>query len=211
MSSALLRPSKTRSRLVLVLIGLCFLAPILIALAFQSPFMHFRPAASKNFGELINPVQLVEATSFQTLLETPPGPREANWSLLYLPPAACGACTAELDLLAHIRQAMGRELDRVQLEVISERRFELPKEAGFTVRLAATDQQQALLTRLGLSDGGLVILDPLRNAMMRYPSQFDGSKVRKDLARLLKASQVGKSQSTGVIAAAYQASSGLES
>lgn len=201
MSSALLRPSKSRSRLALVLIGLCFLAPILIALAFQSPLLRFSPAPSKNLGELIHPVQPIEATAFQTLLDIPPGPREANWSLVYLPPAGCGACTAELDLLAHIRQAMGRELDRVQLEIISDRRFELPKEAAFTVRLAAADQQQALLARLGLKDGGLVILDPLRNAMMRYPSQFDGSKVRKDLARLLKASQVGKSQSSGVIAA----------
>ena len=58
---------------------------------------------------------------------------------------------------------------------------------------------EALLQELGLQAGGLVILDPLRNAMMRYPSAFDGSKVRKDLARLLKASQVGKKQSTGVI------------
>lgn len=201
MSSSLLAPSKSRSRLALILIGLCFLAPILIALAFQSPLMRFSPAPTKNLGELIHPVQPIDATEFDTLLAIAPGPREANWGLVYLPPAACGACTAELDLLAHIRQAMGRDLDRVQLEVISAQRFDLPKEAGFSVRLASRDQYQALVARLGLVDGGLVILDPLRNAMMRYPSQFDGSKVRKDLARLLKASQVGKSQSSGVIAA----------
>ena len=211
MSSALLTPSKSRSRLALVLIGLCFLAPILIALAFQSPLLRFSPAPSKNLGELIHPVQAIPAAEFETLVEIPPGPREANWSLLYLPPDACGACTTELALLAHIRQAMGRNLDRVQLEIISARRFELPLEAGFSIRLAANDQQQALLARLGLSGGGLVIMDPLRNAMMRYPSQFDGSKVRKDLARLLKASQVGKSQSSGVIAAAPRPTAGQRS
>jgi hypothetical protein len=198
-SNSALPPSKTRSRLVLLLIALCFMAPILTALLLQSPLLRYQAEPTRNFGALIKPVVPISVSALLTTQIAADAKVEAQWTLLYIAPADCGSCSKELDLLAHIRQATGREIDRVKLEVISAQNLNLPKEAGFTVRTGTPEQLQNLRQQLGLNQGGLVIVDPLRNAMMRYPSDFDGSKVRKDLARLLKASQVGKSQSSGVI------------
>jgi hypothetical protein len=192
-------PSKTRSRVVLLLLALCFMAPILTALLLQSPLLRYQAEPTRNFGELLQPVVPISVAALVTTQIAADAKVEAQWTLLFIAPAQCGNCAAQLDLLAHIRQATGRELDRVKLEVISAQNLNLPAQAGFTVRTGTPAQLQNLTQQLGLNQGGLVIVDPLRNAMMRYPSDFDGSKVRKDLARLLKASQVGKSQSSGVI------------
>jgi hypothetical protein len=200
---SVLKPSAARSRAVLVLIALCFLTPIVAALLLQSPWLHLSAKPTKNFGELIFPVVPIQSTQWQALQRAPALAVEAQWTLLYLPPESCGACVAQTSLLAHIRTAAGRELDRVRLELVSERAFALPPEATFSVYQADRTTLAALRGALGLAGGGVVIVDPLRNAMMRFPNDaqgnFDGSKVRKDMARLLKASQVGKSQSTGVI------------
>ncbi len=196
---------KLRGRLTLGLIALCFGAPVFLALLFQSPLLNYHPAPTKNLGELINPVIALPEpdgganTDLVTTQSAPVINAEAQWTMLYFPPAACGACVEQTSLLAHVRQAMGRELGRVKLELISTNKFTLPPEANFTVRHAEAKKYTALLQSLGLTDGGVVLLDPLRNAMMRYPANFDGSKIRKDLARLLKASQLGKKQSSGVI------------
>jgi hypothetical protein len=194
--------SKLRSRFTLVLIALCFGAPIFFALLFQSPLLNYRPAPTKNFGVLISPVVPIPAPGVIGGAITQSAVQlnvEAQWTVLYLPPSQCGACVEQTSLLAHIRLAMGRDLDRVRLALISENAFVLPKAAEFTVRRTAPKAQLALLKNLGLEQGGVVLVDPLGNAMMRYPAEFDGTKIRKDLARLLKASQVGKQQSSGVI------------
>ena len=203
MNSPVPAPSKLRSRLTLGLIALCFGAPIFLAILFQSPLLNYHPAPTKNLGELISPVvALPDDNTTAGLVTTQSAPiinADAQWTMLYFPPTECGACVEQTSLLAHIRLAMGRELGRVKLELISPSNFTLPPEANFTVRRSDATKHAALLRSLGLIEGGVVLLDPLRNAMMRYPAHFDGSKIRKDLARLLKASQLGKKQSSGVI------------
>ena len=198
-------PSKLRARLTLGLIALCFGTPVFLALLFQSPLLNYRPAPTKNLGELISPVVALpelDKDSNANLVTTQSAAvtnADAQWTMLYFPPTACGNCVEQTSLLAHVRLAMGRELGRVKLELISPSAFALPPEANFTVRRSNAKKHAALLQSLGLTEGGVVLLDPLRNAMMRYPANFDGSKIRKDLARLLKASQLGKKQSSGVI------------
>ena len=204
-------PSQLRGRLILGLIALCFAAPVFLAILFQSPLLNYHPTPTKNLGELISPVVAIpesrrlgdtaDATGddFVTTQSAPVINADGQWTILYLAPAACGTCIEQTSLLAHVRLAMGRELGRVKLELISPSSFTLPLEANFTVRRSDPNKHAVLLKRLGLIDGGVVLLDPLRNAMMRYPASFDGSKIRKDLARLLKASQLGKKQSSGVM------------
>ncbi len=196
-------PSKSRGRFTLILIAMCFAAPVFLAMLFQSPLLNYRPAPTKNLGELISPVVPVAMPGPNTgLVTTQSAPEiiaDAQWTLLYLAPSACGSCIEQTSMLAHVRLAMGRELSRVKLELISPNAITLPPEANFTVRRFDAIKHSALLQSLGLNDGGVVLLDPLRNAMMRYPANFDGSKIRKDLARLLKASQLGKKQSTGIM------------
>ena len=103
-----------------------------------------------------------------------------------------------LKLLETIREAQGRHIDRVRLEVIET----APISAGsaWRVKTFSPEALALLRTQLGLPEtGGVVILDPFRNAMLRHSGAFDGSKLRKDLARILRISQAGKPQSEGLI------------
>jgi hypothetical protein len=189
-----------RSKLPLILIALCFFAPVVAAWFLQSPLSDFKATATKNFGDLITPVVPINRQGLQVLQSAQKSNAEAQWTMLYLPAPDCGTCAERIELLAHIRQATGRNIDRVNLEVISDRRFDLPPQAQISTFLAPAPQWQMLLNTLQLpAQGGLVILDPLGNAVMRFPADFDGTQVRKDLTRLLKVSQTGKSKSTGVM------------
>jgi hypothetical protein len=55
----------------------------------------------------------------------------------------------------------------------------------------------ALLAKLnkareqGVVDGMLFLMDPLGNIMMQYEPDFDPYKVKSDLRKLLKISQIG--------------------
>ncbi len=198
------KPNRARSRTVLIMLALCFVAPIAIALALQSSWIDYNPAPTRNFGALISPVVAVQNASAAIRQQAPANAAEAQWTLLYVP-GACGACTQELDLLAHIRQATGREMSRVNLTIWAVQDFTLPPAQakfsvhGFDARTLAQWKQQ-----LGLPEqGGVVFVDPLGNAMLRHVpannGELDGSKIRKDLMRLLRAAQAGKRQSTGIM------------
>jgi hypothetical protein len=41
------------------------------------------------------------------------------------------------------------------------------------------------------SAGTLLVMDPLGNLMMKYPADYDPYKVRNDLSKLLRISQIG--------------------
>jgi hypothetical protein len=43
----------------------------------------------------------------------------------------------------------------------------------------------------GKADDHVYLIDPLGNLMMRFPKDADPSKVKKDIAKLLKASAIG--------------------
>ena len=49
----------------------------------------------------------------------------------------------------------------------------------------------AAVSKGGISDGMLFLIDPLGNLMMQYEPGFDPYKVKNDLLHLLKISQIG--------------------
>ncbi len=194
-SRAAMPGSQTRSRLTLILLFALFFAPVAISLLLQTPMFHYNAPATKNLGTMISPVQpVLDGPARQAGLQTNAA---APWTLLLVPGEQ--ATSAEtLKLLETIREAQGRHIDRVRLEVIET----APIDAGATWRVK-TFKPEALAElrqQLGLPEtGGVVILDPFRNAMLRHDGSFDGSKLRKDLARILRISQAGKPQSEGLI------------
>jgi len=172
-----------------------FFAPVAISLLLQTPMFHYNAPATKNFGVMISPVIPVEeGTARQIGLQTN---ASAPWTMLVVPGDG-GVDPATLKLLETIRESQGRHVNRVRLEVIETRAID----AGATWRVKTFTPEALVLlrTQLGLPEtGGVVILDPFRNAMLRHSGAFDGSKLRKDLARILRISQVGKPQSEGLI------------
>ncbi len=170
-----------KRRLQLTLIVLAFLLPAVIAILLQTRWLHWDPASTRNRGELIRPVLALAAGSDALIAD---GHR---WGVLVRMPAACDAgCERRLALLGRVREAQGKEMERVRmLAWTPEGRPAAPPWTDWR-----PDARQQELLRLG--EGETALIDPLGNAMMRYRADADPSDVRKDLAHLLRWSKVGK-------------------
>lgn len=170
-----------QQRAQLILIMLAFLLPAVIALLMQTSWFHWQPEGTRNRGELIAPVlALVHAGQLAD------GHR---WSVVVRVPTACDVnCEQRLTLLSRIREASGKEMDRVQMVAWTD------AERALTTEWSARWQPDSASTveSLGVPEGGIVLVDPLGNAMMRYGVDADPTDVRKDLAHLLRWSTVGK-------------------
>jgi hypothetical protein len=168
-------------RLQLTLILAAFLLPAIIALLLQTRWFHWEPESTKNRGQLISPV--VALAPAELLAD---GHR---WSVVVRFPIQCDAnCEQRLTLLSRIREASGKEMDRVQMVAWVGEQRALASEWS-TRWQPATD---ALVETVGVPEAGVMLVDPLGNAMMRYSADADPTDVRKDLAHLLRWSTVGK-------------------
>lgn len=171
-----------KRRLQLVLIILAFAVPALVATLMQTRWFHWEPTSTRNHGELIKPV-----VALPPLGDAGPVADGHRWTVLVRLPAQCDAgCTRRIALIGRVREAQGKEMDRVQM-------LAWPAPGG-TVEApyAAWQPAGAIADALSLAEGAVVLIDPLGNAMMRYRSDADPTGVRKDVAHLLRWSKVGK-------------------
>lgn len=183
--SAPARPATKRLQLILIM--LAFAAPVLLAVALNTPWFRLTPDSTRNHGELISPViALADLGLDERGAAT--GEGIGLWTLLWLPDTSSGKtdCAATLDLLRRLRLAEGRRLDRVRIAYDAS----CTESAGEGQLQLAANTSSSVRQRLGKP--GLLLLDPYGNAMMRYPLDFNGSAVKKDLDRLLRYSQAGK-------------------
>jgi hypothetical protein len=184
---------QNKGRTVLVGLFLMFMTPICIALALQTPLMHWDPTETRNHGELIQPPvsvrQLVDA------LKEPDGePKRQNvWTLLFLPNGHCGpACDEALDLLRRVRETQGRKMSEVRVLMLLDPEDPWNTETGNpalrVLQAPSTEAISGVRQQLGLGDAeaGLFMVDPGGLAMMRYRVPIDGTAVRKDLGVLLR-------------------------
>jgi hypothetical protein len=171
---------KPRS-LQLTLIFLAFAAPVTIAVLLQTPWFHYEPTSTRNRGELIQPVLPIAADESTRALFAD----NHHWSVLVRFPAECtGPCAERLTLLSRLRQAAGKEMDRVKLVAWVEGEAN-PGEPWTVFRAPEA-------FGLVLEPGAVALVDPIGNAMMRYRSDADPTDVRKDLAHLLRWSKTGE-------------------
>lgn len=88
----------------LLLIVAIFAAPVIAAVFLNSRWSDFQPEATRNRGELIEPVWPIE------------GAQSDRWQMVYLTPEPCNAaCLARQDELARVRRALGREGEKMEL------------------------------------------------------------------------------------------------
>lgn len=184
---------KTKGRAVLVGLFLMFMTPICIALALQSPLMHWDPTETRNHGELIQPP--VSVRELVDALKEPEGQarREGVWTLLFLPDGRCGpACDEALDLLRRVRETQGRKMSEVRVLMLLDSEDPWDVESGNpalrVLQAPSTEAYAEVRSRLGLgaAEAGLFTVDPGGLAMMRYRAPIDGTAVRKDLGVLLR-------------------------
>jgi hypothetical protein len=179
--------ARPRNRKILLLIGLCFAAPMLVSLILTRA--GWMPSGRKNYGELLSsPMPLINAPLIDGTIfmwKTP----EWYWTLLVRVPNDCiAACREQLDLIPNLRDALARDATKLRIAIADP----LPEGALLrqehgVYRLAEpidTSVNNALLKPSGFPR--LVLVDPNGYVIMRYPEQADLSKVRKDLAKLLK-------------------------
>jgi hypothetical protein len=174
-----------RARAKLVLLGLFFAAPLLLAwLAYR---MQWAPGTRSNYGELISPPRPLAGAPLAAL--------RGKWVLVSFDAAACDDyCRKKLYFMRQLRRAQGKDQARVERLWLLTDAARPP--AGLLADFEGTrvEPAGALAARFPVSGAlsdHLYLVDPLGNLMMRYPREPDPSRMLKDLQRLLKVSGIG--------------------
>ena len=197
------QPPKPRwqSRALIVVIALTAVVPFTLAWYYaRHPELIEK---TSNYGSLIQPVRQLDVVSLlskplRTLDEL--GQIRGRWLLLQ---AAAGDCGPECaDTLHKTHQGwlmLNKEMPRVKRLLLvepSSGAADSPAVKGDDALLIAGSDpamMRELAAALGkpLTDGMVVLLDPLGNLVLWYDGGFDPYKMVKDLKHLLKASQIG--------------------
>ena len=156
-----------------------------------------------NNGELISPPLTTEPNDFtgydafsaENIKEL-----QGHWLLInVLPQPQCAeACQDGLYKTHQITLMMGKDIARIRrLAVIFDPAQQpLPKQWQDDARLlkvvpSAKLQETIRTIDSNIAPGGLLVMDPLGNLMMKYAPGYDPYKVRNDLSKLLRISQIG--------------------
>jgi hypothetical protein len=169
-----------------------------------SYFTYFviRPEGRTNYGELITPPRELPATLVGRDLDDRPTPLaglRGQWSLVVVAPSACdAACEQRLLWQRQVREALGREKDRVDKVwlVTDEQPLRAPLRQAIdappavrAVRVPAQGLAGWLQPAAGQAvEDHLYLVDPMGHWMMRWPVDVEPGRLKRDLERLLRAS-----------------------
>jgi hypothetical protein len=161
----------------------------------------FRPEGRTNYGALLTPLRSVESLGGVT----PEGEKftlgqlEGRWVMVTVDSGACAkACEDKLYSMRQVRLTTGKDRDRIERVLLVGDDAALPErirkdyEGMLVARLAPGTAASALPAATGgdVSDH-IFIVDPLGNLVMRFPKNADPNRMKKDIARLLRASRIG--------------------
>jgi hypothetical protein len=161
-----------------------------------------KPQGRTNYGDLIDPRRYPMPQLGAASLDGKPASLEdykGKWILMQVGGAQCAQpCQARLYQMRQLRLAQGKEMDRVErVWLITD---DKPVD---TMLLRLYDGTRMLRVDparvqawLPADAGGtpadhMYMIDPLGNLMMRFPRDADPNKVKKDIAKLLRASSIG--------------------
>lgn len=161
-----------------------------------------RPEGRTNHGALIQPARTMPepaALPLRNLQGAPvlPASLKGQWLLVSVAGGACDpVCEKTLYLQRQLRESLGRDKDRIdRVWLVTDgaalRDALLPALQQATVlRVAQEDLARWLQPESGrqLTDH-LYLVDPRGDWMMRFPADVDFTKAKRDLSRLLKASE----------------------
>ena len=186
-------------RIKMLLVWAVCAAPVV-----ASYFMYYvvRPEGRTNHGALIQPVRAMPdaaALPLRDLQGAPvrPGSLKGQWLLVSVAGGACeSVCEKTLYLQRQLRESLGRDKDRM------DRVWLITDEAPVRAPLMPALQQATVLrtdasalARWLQPESGrqiadhLYLVDPRGDWMMRFPADMDFTKAKRDLTRLLKASE----------------------
>ncbi|GAB3540242.1 cytochrome c oxidase subunit I [Noviherbaspirillum agri] len=161
-----------------------------------------KPQGRTNYGELIDPRAHPMPALAATTLDGKPVALESlkgKWIMLQVGSADCPPdCERRLYEMRQLRLAQGKEKNRIErVWLITDNKpleTMLMREYDGTYMLRVKPETVAGWlppdTGTAVTDH-IYMIDPLGNLMMRFPKGGDPNKVKKDIAKLLKASRIG--------------------
>jgi len=193
-------PSHWRRYRALYLLLVVCVAPVI---ASYTAYYFLRPEGRTNYGTLMQPQRPLPALSLRRLdgSTMAASTLRGAWTLVQVDGGACDAqCEKKLWQMRQVRLTTGRDVDRVQrlwlivddtpLATVLMREFD-----GTLFLRARADEVARFLPLPGRPGAQLAdhiwLIDPLGNLMLRWPKDADPNRMKKDLAKLLKASRIG--------------------
>jgi len=161
-----------------------------------------KPQGRTNYGALLDPRAYPLPALGATTLDGKPSELDAlkgKWIMLQVAGGDCDdACHKRLHDMRQLRLAQGKDMDRIErvwlitdnqpLETMLIREYDGTR----MLRVKPDAIRQWLPAEQGtLPQDHIYMIDPLGNLMMRFPKDADPNKIKKDLAKLLKASRIG--------------------
>ncbi len=191
---------KKSNRRKLVMVLVVFSLPVVAATLMY--LSGWKPAATVNHGELIQPVRLIEDRTMQALdgKAVKFSELHGKWTMVYFDSASCAEeCMKQLYVMRQTHISQGKDQERVQRvfiltddKAIDNLAAKLSDYAGMQVWKG----DKTVLSKLALEFGmeseavtagrAIYLIDPQGNLMMRYVAGIDPAGIRKDLVRLLK-------------------------
>lgn len=172
-----------------------FFIPVLLAVLLHSRWLDWRPAATRNYGELIQPVvplgpfELRDDMGEMLRLEDLLG----RWQLVHVVPAGCGErCLEAMYWLRQVRAAQDRHQPDIGILLLSGQPLSRDirvgvRELARDIRRLAGPAAREIIGRFPDTDAqpASYILDPAGNIILAYQADADPNGIRKDLRRLL--------------------------
>lgn len=161
-----------------------------------------KPQGRTNYGDLLDPRRYPIPALGATTLDGKPASLDdyrGKWILLDVGSGDCDtACERRLFYTRQLRLAQGKEMDRIErvwlitddkpVDTMLIREYDGMR----MLRVDAAKLKAWLPVDAGTAPSDhMYIIDPLGNLMMRFPRDADPNKVKKDIAKLLRASSIG--------------------
>lgn len=190
---------KLSPRVSLVIIAAMFLLPLLLAWFMYDGTITYKPAVTRNFGQLVEPPLPLDWKDASVI----PGDGSSgaaaaeefsrHWVILYRVAEHCpDSCAQEVSALRQIHRAAGRHQDRIRIALL------LQNDAGYEVESELREMYSLFqlisdpsgsigttLERAASGPGAVYLIDPLGNIMMTYKGGADPNDLKRDLKRLL--------------------------
>lgn len=183
----------------MIVIAAIFLLPLLVAWFMYSGTIEYKPSATKNRGDLVQPpvpLDWEETIVLASNGDIPPAAGEVfneHWVVLYPVPDHCDEeCVREATDLRQIHRASGRQQSRILIALLIKESATPEIEALlrkiYPIFHLISDPSGSVATALARATSGKMafyLIDPLGNIMMAYPSGSDPNDLKQDLKRLL--------------------------
>jgi hypothetical protein len=182
------------AKLTLLLLVLVTVLPVS---ASYLSFFFWQPRHTVNYGELLTPAQLPQAslTGLAGRGNIDRVTMNGRWTLVYAAPARCDAdCGLALYATRQTRLAQGKGMRRLaRLWLVTDGRApdERLLRGHADLEIAQADSGWLAVMPEATSAVHVFLVDPRGNVMMRFPARPDIGQVITDVQRLLKFSGVG--------------------